>query len=96
MLVVEVPCDLIVSATSSNVQVLKDEQINKVSGEHDINSVQTESVGLESSVSPECSKMKNEDKGVQSVHLDISFKSPSHTGLQTTELVFSFPFFGLF
>ncbi|KAM7512128.1 hypothetical protein LguiB_011003 [Lonicera macranthoides] len=87
MLVVEVPCDLVVSAASSNVQVLKDEQVNKVSGEHDINSIQTESVGLECSLLPECSKMKNEGKGVQSVRLDISFKSPSHTGLQTTELV---------
>jgi len=34
------------------------------------------------------SKLNKDDcDTVQSIRLDISFKSPSHTGLQTTELV---------
>ncbi|KAI3804235.1 hypothetical protein L1987_25626 [Smallanthus sonchifolius] len=53
MLVVEVPCDVIISV---------DQEISTHSdgGKH---------------------------KDVQSIRIDISFKSPSHTGLQTTELV---------
>ena len=79
MLVVEVPHDLIISA-ASNVQTLKEEP-TKVNGEQDM-------IGLENSALPKCTHISNE-KGndAKAVRLDISFKSPSHTGLQTTELV---------
>ncbi|KAK9049859.1 hypothetical protein SSX86_031170 [Deinandra increscens subsp. villosa] len=53
MLVVEVPCDVIVS-------------VNQEISAHSDGGKQTD---------------------VQSIRIDISFKSPSHTGLQTTELV---------
>jgi hypothetical protein len=74
--VVEVPHDLI-SSTAPDVQASK------------VESVQSEDpIGSESYVSAKYSKMKNETgKDVNSIRLDISFKSPSHTGLQTTELV---------
>lgn len=86
MLVVEVPCDLIASS-ASNVQSPKEEP-SHVSGEQDSN-VQPDVVVLEESSLPKCSQMNNDTiKDSISVRLDISFKSPSHTGLQTTELVF--------
>lgn len=83
MLVVEVPCYLVSTATS-NVQPLKDQSTctdvdrgNRVSSDM-----------IEDSSSPKCSHSIYEDMiDVKSVRLDISFKSPSHTGLQTTELV---------
>ncbi|XVE76922.1 hypothetical protein DITRI_Ditri13aG0019400 [Diplodiscus trichospermus] len=82
MLVVEVPDDLITSAVS-NMQSHIDEQIEK-NAEHG-NPAHSETVGLEDSA---CSQTDYGNmKDVKSVRLDISFKSPSHTGLQTTELV---------
>ncbi|EOX96314.1 Nucleotidyltransferase family protein isoform 1 [Theobroma cacao] len=85
MLVVEVPDDLITSA-ASNLQSPTDEQIEK-SAERG-NHAHSDTVGLEDSASPKCSKISYGNmKDVKSVRLDISFKSPSHTGLQTTELV---------
>lgn len=85
MLVVEVPDDLITSA-SSNVQSPTDEQIDRIAehGDH----AHSDTVALEDSASPKCSQINyGNTKDVKSVRLDISFKSPSHTGLQTTELV---------
>ena len=81
MLVVEVPDDLITSA-ASNVQSPIDEQIEK-NAEH-VNHAHSDTVGLEDSA---CSQINYGNmKDVKSVRLDISFKSQSHTGLQTTEL----------
>ncbi|PPS07955.1 hypothetical protein GOBAR_AA12696 [Gossypium barbadense] len=85
MLVVEVPGDLITSA-SSNVQSPTDEQIDRTAehGDH----AHSDTVALDDSASPKCSQINyGNTKAVKSVRLDISFKSPSHTGLQTTELV---------
>lgn len=89
MLVVEVPNDLISSATS-NVQSPKEEQ-TRMTGEHE-NHVHSDIVGSEDSISPKCSQINDDStKEVKSIRLDISFKSPSHTGLQTTELVLCCP-----
>ena len=85
MLVVEVPHDIITSGTS-NVHTPKEEP-TRISGEQG-NHVPMDMVGLENSASPKCSQINFDNgKDSKSVRLDISFKSPSHTGLQTTELV---------
>ncbi|KAM1140447.1 hypothetical protein ACFX19_041219 [Malus domestica] len=85
MLVVEVPHDLIVSS-ASNVQSPKEEP-PPMSGEHGTN-VNSSVVVLEESVVPKCSQINDDaTKDSVSVRIDISFKSPSHTGLQTTQLV---------
>ncbi|KAG4917675.1 hypothetical protein JHK82_055144 [Glycine max] len=47
----------------------------------------TDSIRLEDSALPKGSQMKFDALKSKSVRLDISFKSPSHTGLQTTEIV---------
>lgn len=85
MLVVEVPHDLILSSLS-NLQTPKAEPTQLIVEEG--NAVfQADSTCSESSSSPQWSKMNECRKDVKAVRLDISFKSPSHTGLQTTELV---------
>uniref|UniRef100_A0A2P2M650 Uncharacterized protein MANES_05G049400 n=1 Tax=Rhizophora mucronata TaxID=61149 RepID=A0A2P2M650_RHIMU len=85
MLVVEVPNDLNIPA-ASNTQSPKGEAAHSTAEED--NNIQSDMAGLEDSVSPKCSQIDNDSKkDVKSVHLDISFKSASHTGLQTTELV---------
>ncbi|KAG5231209.1 NTP transf domain-containing protein/PAP assoc domain-containing [Salix suchowensis] len=85
MLVVEVPTDLI-TAAASNVQSPKEEPIH-LTGEHD-SQVHSNMVVLEDSISPNCAQLNRDSKrDVKSIRLDISFKSPSHTGLQTTQLV---------
>ncbi|KAK2650643.1 hypothetical protein Ddye_018132 [Dipteronia dyeriana] len=85
MLVVEVPHDLISSAAST-LHSPKEEPA-PTTGEP-INSVHSDIVGLEDSASPKCSHLNHDNiRAVTSVRLDISFKSPSHTGLKTTELV---------
>ncbi|KAL5539403.1 hypothetical protein UlMin_044722 [Ulmus minor] len=85
MLVVEVPCDLIVSS-NSNVQSPK-EVPSHMCGEQGSN-VHPDVVVLEESALQKCSQINdNPNKDSISVRLDISFKSPSHTGLQTTGLV---------
>lgn len=81
MVVVEVPCDLIVT----HLPIPKEEPA-EVSNEQDKISLADADVS-ESSVLPERSNMNNAKGQTKSVRLDISFKSPSHTGLQTTELV---------
>lgn len=89
MLVVEVPHDLITSA-ASNVQSPKEEAAHTTL-KHD-NHVHSDMVALDDYASPKCSHTSSDNmKAVTSVRLDISFKSPSHTGLQTTELVKSCP-----
>ncbi|PON82942.1 nucleotidyl transferase [Trema orientale] len=85
MLVVEVPCDLIASSTS-NVQSPKEEP-SLMSAEQ-VSKVHLDGVVIEEPVLPKCSQMNYDtSKDSISVRIDISFKSPSHTGLQTTELV---------
>ncbi|THF97556.1 hypothetical protein TEA_023558 [Camellia sinensis var. sinensis] len=84
MLLVEVPHDLITPAVST-ISTLKEEPTEVISGH---NPFQTNMANLESSASPKCSNMNtDDDKDMKSIRLDISFLSPSHTGLQTTELV---------
>nr|XP_048335149.1 uncharacterized protein LOC107424179 isoform X1 [Ziziphus jujuba var. spinosa] len=85
MLVVEVPNDLIASS-ASNVQSPK-EKPPHISGEQGSN-LQSDVVVLEDSSLPKCTQMNYDTpRDSVSVRLDISFKSLSHTGLQTTELV---------
>ncbi|KAL5728282.1 hypothetical protein ACHQM5_001389 [Ranunculus cassubicifolius] len=86
MLVVDVPQDVIYTAHNSNDQTpdMKSAQANgdESSSDH------SDSVVIEDCSWKTSSGMKKEEGvGVESVRLDISFKSPSHTGLQTTELV---------
>ncbi|XP_075094308.1 uncharacterized protein LOC107762184 isoform X1 [Nicotiana tabacum] len=85
MLVVEVPHDLILSSLS-NLQTPKAEP-TQLTVEEGNAVFQADSTCSESSSSPQWSKMNECRKDVKAVRLDISFKSPSHTGLQTTELV---------
>ncbi|RAL46216.1 hypothetical protein DM860_016649 [Cuscuta australis] len=81
MLVVEVPHDLITSS-SSHSRTPK----AQATGE-EVNTLHTDVTGSESCTSPKWPAIDASVKNVKSVRLDISFKSPSHTGLQTTELV---------
>ncbi|XP_074354322.1 uncharacterized protein LOC141693199 isoform X2 [Apium graveolens] len=81
MVVVEVPCDLIVT----HLPIPKEGPV-EVSTEQDKISLADTDVS-ESSVLPERSNINNAKGQTKSVRLDISFKSSSHTGLQTTELV---------
>ncbi|PIN10756.1 Polynucleotide adenylyltransferase [Handroanthus impetiginosus] len=84
MLVVEVPHDLI--STISNVQTPK-EEADQVTCEEG-NPLQTDAANSEGITSQKCSKIRDDiNNGFKSVRLDISFKSPTHTGLQTTGLV---------
>ncbi|XP_059599133.1 uncharacterized protein LOC100265029 [Vitis vinifera] len=85
MLVVEVPPDLTTSA-APNLQTSKEEPTPMPGGQG--SHIQTEMGGLENSASPKCAQINYDNsKDSKSVRIDISFKSPSHTGLQTTELV---------
>jgi len=83
MLVVEVPQDVIVTTSAPMIQSLNEDP-HRTPGEHgnDNNSdtIQLEDLG---------SQMKFDALKSKSVRLDISFKTPSHTGLQTTEMVIS-------
>ncbi|KAK3018176.1 hypothetical protein RJ639_002794 [Escallonia herrerae] len=83
MLVVEVPHDVI--GTSASIVHMK-EELSRHSGVEG-NAFQADTAGIEISASPKCSTNNINSKGVKSVRIDISFKSPLHTGLQTTELV---------
>ncbi|KAI3693262.1 hypothetical protein L6452_33094 [Arctium lappa] len=71
MLVVEVPLDLIVSS-ASNVPLMRRPPLTSVDQEISASKMSTDG---------------GKDPDVQSIRIDISFKAPSHTGLQTTELV---------
>ncbi|XP_010419530.1 PREDICTED: uncharacterized protein LOC104705261 isoform X1 [Camelina sativa] len=81
MLVVEVPCDLVCS-----IQSPKDGP-DCIAADQDSNG-NTEMVGFEGSAA---ANSLPTNTGIlanaKSVRLDISFKTPSHTGLQTTQLV---------
>lgn len=85
MLVVEVPCDLI--STPSNVQTAK-EEAEKVASDKG-KAFQSDAASTESTASPtKWSKIGYDSNDeFKSVRLDISFKSATHTGLQTTGLV---------
>lgn len=84
MLVVEVPRDLI--STLSNVETPKEEAGQVASDEG--KPFQSDAGSIECTTSPKRSKIRNDtNDGFKSVRLDISFKSPTHTGLQTTGLV---------
>lgn len=84
MLVVEVPHDLITSSTS-NMQSPKEES-SAITGEQDVN-ILNDMTGLEDSALPKCLEVYDSSMSTKSVRIDISFKTPSHTGLQTSELV---------
>lgn len=85
MLVIEVPDDVISSAASNEHSP---KEVPAPASEEHVNSVHSDIGGVEESTAPECSPSNHDNiKAVTSVRLDISFKSPSHTGLQTTGLV---------
>ena len=85
---VEVPHDLITSS-ASNVQSPKEETTHMNSEQG--NNVYSGTVVLEDSALPKCAQIDcDTTNDSKSVCLDISFKSPSHTGLQTTKLVILF------
>lgn len=84
MLVVEVPCDLVCS-----IQSPKDGP-DCITVDQDSNG-NTEMVGFEDSAAANSLPTNTGNlANAKSVRLDISFKTPSHTGLQTTQLVFIF------
>ncbi|XP_058104484.1 uncharacterized protein LOC131248286 isoform X3 [Magnolia sinica] len=87
MLVAEVPHDVIASRESISISHTSEVESAPMTGEQgSVN--HSDMSGSENSLLPLCSKMENDDSmDMKSVRLDISFKSPSHTGLQTTELV---------
>ncbi|XP_073118855.1 uncharacterized protein [Henckelia pumila] len=85
MLVVEVPRDLTSSALS-NVQTPREAHGGADSEEG--KPFPTDTAGSEISLSLKwCNTRYDIVYGAKSVRLDISFKSPTHTGLQTTGLV---------
>uniref|UniRef100_A0A0E0LEH3 Polymerase nucleotidyl transferase domain-containing protein n=1 Tax=Oryza punctata TaxID=4537 RepID=A0A0E0LEH3_ORYPU len=88
MLVAQVPCDTNLSSEYSSVLDSSHEQLSiNVLGDQGSPS-RSDNSSSEGSSMPMCSRTNKDDGNVvQSIRLDISFKSPSHTGLQTTELV---------
>ena len=87
MLVAQVPCDI--NMSSEYTSVLDSSQENPVNmlGEQG-SPPRSDNSSSEGSNMLMSSKINKDDCDVvQSIRLDISFKSPSHTGLQTTELV---------
>jgi len=87
MLVVEVPQDVITSSAPT-LHSLKEES-RCTTGEH-VNDGHSDIIQLEN---PALLKRSQTNvyalKDSNSVRVDISFKSPSHTGLQTTGMVIS-------
>ncbi|XXG66468.1 hypothetical protein AAC387_Pa06g0033 [Persea americana] len=87
MLVVEVPHDVISSGGSTSISHTSKIESTRVTVEQG-SITYSNMTGLGDASWPLCSKIKNDDGiDTKSVRLDISFKSPSHTGLQTTKLV---------
>uniref|UniRef100_A0A0A9DTB2 PAP-associated domain-containing protein n=1 Tax=Arundo donax TaxID=35708 RepID=A0A0A9DTB2_ARUDO len=87
MLVADVPCDTNLSSEYSSVLDSSQEFSVNVLGEQG-SPPRSDTSSSEGSNMLVCSKMNKDDSDiVHSIRLDISFKSPSHTGLQTTELV---------
>lgn len=83
MLVVEVPQDVI-NSSAPMIQSLKQNPHRSPGNNNNSDTIQ-----LEDLASPKGSQMKFDALKSKSVRLDISFKTPSHTGLQTTEMVIS-------
>ncbi|WVZ79006.1 hypothetical protein U9M48_026637 [Paspalum notatum var. saurae] len=87
MLVADVPCDTNMSNEYSSVLDSSQEYSVNAIGEQG-SPPRSDTSSSEGSSMLVCSKLNKDDCDiVQSIRLDISFKSPSHTGLQTTELV---------
>ncbi|XP_015694239.1 uncharacterized protein LOC102706205 isoform X2 [Oryza brachyantha] len=88
MLVAQVPCDTNLSSEYSSVLDSSPDQLSiNVLGDQG-SPPRSDNSSSEGSSMPLCSRANKDDGNVvQSIRLDISFKSPSHTGLQTTELV---------
>ncbi|XP_066371809.1 uncharacterized protein [Miscanthus floridulus] len=87
MLVADVPCDTNMSNEYSSVLDGSQEYSVNMLGEQG-SPPRSDTSSSEGSNMLVCSKLNKDDcDTVQSIRLDISFKSPSHTGLQTTELV---------
>jgi DNA polymerase sigma len=87
MLVADVPCDTNTFNEYSSVLDSSQEYSVNVLGEQG-SPPQSDTSSSEGSAMLVSSKLNKDDCDiVQSIRLDISFKSPSHTGLQTTELV---------
>ncbi|KAL6873773.1 hypothetical protein ACP4OV_013855 [Aristida adscensionis] len=86
MLVADVTCDTNMSSEYSSVLDNSQDFSVNLLGEQG-SPPRSDTSSSEGSNVLVCSKMNKEDCDVQSIRLDISFKSPSHTGLQTTELV---------
>ncbi|XP_021756293.1 uncharacterized protein LOC110721453 [Chenopodium quinoa] len=84
MLVVDVPHDFVTATAAPTVHISLRGQ-NKLNDGRSVD--KNDNIGSDSAPQPTHSKVINCDKDCISVRLDISFKSPSHTGLQTTELV---------
>ncbi|CAO2834833.1 unnamed protein product [Amaranthus hypochondriacus] len=84
MLVVDVPHDTVTSIATPSVHTPLNEQ-HQLNDGHAVD--QNDAISSDSSPSPTCSEHVNCGRDPISVRLDISFKSPSHTGLRTTELV---------
>ncbi|XP_039807906.1 uncharacterized protein LOC120671596 isoform X2 [Panicum virgatum] len=87
MLVADVPCDTNMFNEYSSVLDSSQEYSVNVLGEQG-SPPRSDTSSSEGSNMLVSSKLNKDDGDiVQSIRLDISFKSPSHTGLQTTELV---------
>ncbi|KAM3193745.1 hypothetical protein ACQJBY_070401 [Aegilops geniculata] len=87
MLVAQVPCDINMSNEYPSVLDSSQEISVNVLGEQG-SPPRSDNSSSEGSNALAGSKMNKDDcDAVRSIRLDISFKSPSHTGLQTTELV---------
>jgi len=87
MLVADVPCDTNMSNEYSSVLDGSQEYSVNMLGEQG-SPPRSDTSSSEGSNMLVCSKLNKDDCDiVQSIRLDISFKSPSHTGLQTAELV---------
>ncbi|XP_020239737.1 uncharacterized protein LOC109818618 isoform X1 [Cajanus cajan] len=84
MLVVEVPQDVITSSPPMMQSLNEEPQCTP--GEHG-NDNHADTIQLEDSAMQKGSQMKFDALKSKSIRLDISFKSPSHTGLQTTAMV---------
>lgn len=89
-LVAEVPTDSDISRESSSIVHIPDThstQIHQRESEipdPDLSSSDCSSCHIHSK------RTRNDSVDAKSIHLDISFKSSSHTGLQTSELVICF------
>ncbi|KAL8129127.1 hypothetical protein V2J09_018282 [Rumex salicifolius] len=82
MLVVDVPYDFVTTNASSSQRLPN--KTTQVTAEQDTSQTETVSPNDLSSI---CLDLNQHGKDATSVRLDISFKTPSHSGLQTTQLV---------